>query len=426
MTPNKPTILLPHSHEAERSLLSAFFLAPDEVGGMISERKIEADAFQDPAHAAIFTVLLDRWNESKPIDLVTVTQQLVDKGELMRIGGPALLAEIYGFLPTAANAAQYVDILHEKRKLRSVLAICHEFQRRAHEEQDQVSALLADLEQRVLAAGDEALTKDVAFNKHLMDSISRADEAHRREVKLLGLSTGLPNLDEAIGGLCDTDFIVVAAETGGGKTALAMRFLESVAVDQGKAAALFSFEMTNDQVADRLISGCARVDLHAYRNGRLDLDKDFERINEAGNRLLGAQIHLQDQSELTILQVRSIARRLRRTRGIRLVIIDYAQLVAPTPSRTWRNREQEVAEISRHLKAMAKELKIPVVALSQLNDEGKVRESRALGHDANVVITVQIEQDGDETRHFLNIGKNRNGPRVRIPVRFLAEFARFE
>lgn len=418
--------LLPANADAEKALLGSFMVLPAEVGGLLAENGLTEAKYSVPAHGIIHRVLMERWANQAAIDPIALTEDLIVRNLLEIAGGRVFISHLFGFMPTAANARHYMEIVQEKHALREMIRLCTEFTTRAYEEQDDLDGLRAELEQRVLAFGDARGEDEVSFKTHVLGSITRAEQAFERRGSLLGMSCGLKSLDDLISGLCDTDYIVISGETGGGKTGLLLRFLEAVAVGQQQPAGLFSFEMTNDQVTDRMLSGNSRVDLHKYRNGGFS-DHDYTRVEVSATRMSPAKILLCDQSEINIMQLRAKARRWKRKHGIRFIGVDYAQLVPPTPVKGSRNREQEVAEISRNLKAMAKELKLPVVVLSQLNDDGKVRESRALAHDANIVLAVQCEDiDTPKERHYIKICKNRNGPRGRVKVAFLKQFARFE
>lgn len=416
---------MPASIESEEAAIACFFLRPKDVGCILAELNITADHFYLPAHSMIYTVAMERWISGKPVDAISVMQDLKEKKMLDHVGGAQNLKAIVSSVHSAASVRSYIEVIQEKFDLREIIRVCSEFTSLAYEDQGETAFIRAELEQKVMAIGDRKTAEDVSFNDHVMRSIKRAQEAYERNGALLGISTGLKTLDAFTSGLIDTDFIVISGETGGGKTALLMRFLESVSITHKHPAALFSFEMTNDQLTDRLMAGNSSVDLLKYRNGSF-AEPDYPRVSHAAGTLAAAKIWLCDESDINIMQLRAKARRWKRRYGIRMIGVDYAQLVPPTVVKGSRNREQEVAEISRNLKAMAKELCVPVVVLSQLNDEGRMRESRALAHDANTVLMIQTEESNGFEKHFIKIAKNRNGPCGRIQVSFIKQFARFE
>lgn len=415
--------LLPASSDAEEGVLSSFLLSPREVGGYCAEHGIRGDHFHIPANELVFRRLMDMWADDKPCDLITFSEYLRDRKEIDICGGAGRIAELLMHLPTSANVGHYVQIVKEKHTLREIIKICSQVSEEAYGPGEDSTAVLARAESQILGLSDAALarTAEVPFKRHIMDSIQRAQEAYERGGALRGLPTGLKSLDRVTNGLCQPDFVVVAAETSGGKTALACRFLEACAIEAKLPAAVFSFEMSNEQVTDRLLASVARVDLLKWRAGDFRAG-DFAGATAAAAKLSPAKLWLEDRADLTMLQVRAKARRLARRQGVKLVVVDYAQLI-PAGLTGRESREQEVAFISRNLKAMGKELGVVVVALSQLNDDGKVRESRALSHDADMLLVVQHEENGDS---WVKVAKQRNGPRTRVPVTFIKEFARFE
>lgn len=416
--------MIPYSEEAERGILSAVMMFPEEVGGYAAEH-LDPESFLNPIHRTIFECQMERWRESKPLDLISFTDFCRAKGVLDSIGGVVNLNELFTPLSTAHHVPHHVEILGEKRALRRVQQLCRDFQARTETEQDAVAELLADLERSALEVAECRPESDLDFAGLIQASAERFQEANARGGRMKGLRSGLVALDDLTAGLCDQDFIVISAETSGGKTALALRFAESIAVDQGLPVLIFSLEMSKEELTDRMLCSLAKYDLLDFRKGHLNING--YRLKGAVDSLRKAVLIIRDAPDTGITQMRAVARRMKRKRGIRAVIVDYLQLIPSAPGRR-ENREQEVATISRGLKAMAKELNLPVIALSQLNDDGKVRESRAIAHDANLLLVIQEEEgkDGHPSRHFIKIAKQRNGPRERVPVRFIKHCARFE
>lgn len=416
--------MIPYSEEAERGILSAVMMFPEEVGGYAAEH-LDSESFLNPIHRTIFECQMERWRESKPLDLISFTDFCRGKGILDQIGGVVNLNELFTPLSTVHHVPHHVEILGEKRALRRVQQLCRDFQGRTETEQDAVAELLADLERQALEVAEGKQEKDQSFKSIVTDSVKRFQEANARGGRMKGLRSGLVALDDLTAGFCDQDLVIISAETSGGKTALALRFAESFAVDCGHPVLIFSFEMSKEELSDRMLCSLSKFDLLDFRRGR-DTSNAY-RLASAAETLASAPIIIRDAPDTGITQMRAVARRMKRKRGIRAVIVDYLQLIPSAPGRR-ENREQEVATISRGLKAMAKELNLPVIALSQLNDDGKVRESRAIAHDANLLLVIQEEEgkDGHPSQHFIKIAKQRNGPRERVPVRFIKHCARFE
>lgn len=418
---------LPASPEAEQGVLCSYLLAPREVGAFCSERLVSAEHFHVPAFGTVYSVLQGMTLAGREIDPVTLTEELHNRALLAACGGPVAISELYGFLPTPANVEHYLEILQEKRLLREIIRVGCEFAAMAYGPAPDAPAMLAAFERAALGIQAGEQKPEVAFKEHLMNAINRCQERYERGNGMIGLPTGLTALDKLTGGLAAPDLIVVSAETSGGKTALACGFAVAAAVIAQTPVAIFSYEMTNEEITDRILVSHSRVDMMRYRQGWLK-EMDFDNLTRGGSALADAQIFLRDDSEMNVMQIRAHARRLKRKHGIGLLVIDYAQLVPESSGKKGSNREQEVAFISRQCKAMAKEIQCPVVLLSQLNDEGKIRESRAITHDANMILLIQEEEDKktNETRHYIRIAKQRNGPRDRVPVTFLKKFTLFQ
>ena len=441
--------LLPQSPDAEQGVLSSLLLAPREVGGLCAEKQIKAEHFHLPAHAQIYATLLELWDANKPIDFITLTQVLRDRNQLDQVGGAAFITQLFTFLPTAANAAYYLDILQEKFTLREIIKVCTEYAARSYDEQDDVPNLLNDVEQKVFAiAQDRFKEKAISMTQLVMSAITSIEELYDRRGVITGLATGFSELDKMTDGLHGSEMIVIAARPSMGKTALAMNIAEHVAVQLGKPVAFFSLEMSAQQLVQRTLCSMARVDLGKVRNGFLS-ERDFPALQTAASRLAEAKIFIDDTSGLSILELRAKARRLKSKEGIEAIFIDYLQLLRSTSRRAQDNRQLEIAEISSGLKAISKELNIPVVVLAQLNrnPEGRtgdakgrprlsdLRESGSIEQDADLVALLvreeyyaDTEEDKKETegKATLIIAKQRNGPVGDVPLTFLKEFTRFE
>jgi replicative DNA helicase len=441
--------LLPQSADAEQGILCSILLAPKEVGGLCVERGIRAEHFHIPAHASIYTVLKEMYDACRPIDLVTLTQELRDRKLLDQAGGAAFITQLFTFLPTAANASYYLEIVEEKYTLREIIRVCTEYAGRSYDEQAEVTMLLDEVETRVLAISQERVRGETASMKdQVMAAIHAIEELYANKGGLTGFATGFAALDKMCDGLHRQEMFVIAARPSMGKTALAMNMAEHVALELKKPVAVFSLEMSASQLVQRLLCSRARVNLEQIRNGFL-AERDFPALTAAASKLAESKIFIDDTAGLSILELRAKARRLKSQHGIEAIFIDYLQLLRSTTRRAQDNRQIEIAEISSGIKALAKELNIPIVVLAQLNrkpeersgeSKGRprlsdLRESGSIEQDADVVgllIREEYYAENDEDRKeaegkaTLIIAKQRNGPVGDVPLTFLKQFTRFE
>jgi replicative DNA helicase len=441
--------LLPQAPDAERGVLSSFLLAPREIGGLCAEKQIKSEHFHLPAHAQIYATLLELWDANKPIDFITLTQLLRDRGQLDQVGGAAAVTELFTFLPTAANAAYYVEILEEKFTLREIIKVCTEYAARSYDEQDDVPNLLNDVEAKIFAiAQDRFKDKTASMKDQVMQAIHAIEELYDRRGAITGLPTGLAELDKMLDGLHRAEMIIIAARPSMGKTALAMNIAEYIALEAKLPVAVFSLEMSTSQLVQRMLCSRARVNLGSVRNGFL-AERDFPALTAAASKLAESKFFIDDTPGLSILELRAKSRRLKSQHDIQAIFIDYLQLLRSTSKRAQDNRQLEIAEISAGLKGLAKELNIPIVVLAQLNrnpeqrsgdSKGRprlsdLRESGSIEQDADVVGLLVREEyyaENDEEKKesegkaTLIIAKQRNGPVGDVPLTFLKEFTRFE
>jgi replicative DNA helicase len=441
--------LLPQSSDAEQGVLSSLLLAPKEVGGLCVEKGIRKEHFHIPAHSSIYEVLLEMYDQRQAIDVITLTQLLRDRKLLDQVGGPAFVTELFTFLPTAANAGYYTEILEEKYTLRQIISVCTEYAGRSYDEQGDVTMLLDEVEARVLEISKERYKdKTASMKEQVMAAIHAIEELYSNRGGLTGISTGLATLDKMTDGLHRAEMFVIAARPSMGKTALAMNIAEHVAIEQKLPVAVFSLEMSASQLVQRLLCSRARVDLGNVRNGLLS-ERDFPALTAAASKLAESKIFIDDTAGLSILELRAKARRMKSQHGIEAIFIDYLQLLRSTSRRAQDNRQIEIAEISAGLKGLAKELDIPIVVLAQLNrnpeqrsgdSKGRprlsdLRESGSIEQDADVVGLLVREEyyaDSDEEKKesegkaTLIIAKQRNGPVGDVALTFLKQFTRFE
>jgi replicative DNA helicase len=388
-------------------------------------------------------------DKSKPIDFITLKQTLKDRGFLEEIGGAEFLNELYNFVPTAANAGYYVDIVREKYLLRRLILACDSLSRRCYDDQENVEPLLDDAERQIFEITGDHVKIDVVPTKDLaMEAIEQIEKIYENRGSITGLPTGFVEFDKMTMGLHPAEMIVIAARPSMGKTALAMNIAEHVAIDAGKPVAVFSLEMSSQQLVQRLICSVARVNLQRTRDGFLS-ERDFPKLTTAASRLATAKLFIDDTPGLTITELRAKARRLASSHQIELVVIDYLQLLRSTSRRAQDNRQIEISEISAGIKSLAKELKIPIIVIAQLNRQpdtrakeggrprlSDLRESGSIEQDADVVgLLVRpdyYQTDDDDTKPSdtseadLIIAKQRNGPTGDVALTFLKEFTRFE
>jgi replicative DNA helicase len=437
--------VLPHSIEAEQGLLGSMLIAPMEVIGDCVER-ISEKCFYVPAHATIYQLLVELWTTQHPADIITLTQILRDRHLLDGVGGAAAISHLLTFTPTAANAGYYLDIVRDKFLLREIIVACTECASRAYDEQGEVTMLLDEVEQKVLAINESRVKKQIPLMKdQVMEAIETIEKLYERRGAITGLPTGFTELDRMTSGLHETEMIVIAARPSMGKTALAMNIAEHVALVAKHPVAIFSLEMSSQQLVQRLLCSRARVNLGKVRDGFLS-ERDFPNLTAAASKLAESQIYIDDTAGLSILELRAKARRLKSMYDIKLIVIDYLQLLRSTSRRAQDNRQIEIAEISAGVKGLAKELKLPIIVLAQLNRQpearsgGKprlsdLRESGSIEQDADVVallVRSEYYAEDEEAKEDVKgeaeliIAKQRNGPVGEVKLTFLKEFTRFE
>ncbi len=439
--------LPPHSVEAEQGVLGCVLLAPHEcLGECIEKFKNGGEVFYDLRHRTIYETLIEMYDQKAPIDLITVQQRLKDRNQLEGVGGLGYLSSLPDAVPSAANLEYYREIVREKFVLRRMIATCTDVVTRAYEHQGEVDTLLDEVERDVLQMSGERIA---AGNRTMKDLVHQAihtiEEYHQRQGKLGGLGTGFVDLDKMTDGWHEGEMIVIAARPSMGKTSLAMNMAEHVAVGLNLPVGVFSLEMTGESLVMRLMASLARVNSRNIRDGFLS-ERDFAKLTTAAGKLAKAPLFIDDASGLSILQLRAKARRMHQQFGIKLFVIDYLQLLHST-SRRADNRQQEIADISNGVKALAKELRVPVIVLSQLNREmekeknrkprmSDLRESGSIEQDADVVAmlyrpAMDDEEGGpspDQEAVPVNllIAKQRNGPTGDVNLTFIKSCTRFE
>jgi len=438
------TRIPPQALEVETAVLGAMMLDPEAVGHVIEI--LESADFYKPAHAKIYGAMLALFDRSEPIDMATVASELEKTGELQKCGGPSALIDIADSVFTAANATAHARIIKDKAVLRQLITEAGRIAEECHTAPGDVGDLLDATEGRIFAISENRWRQDfVALADILPQTFESIEEYNRRGGGITGLSTGFDELDAYTAGLHNSDLVVLAGRPSMGKTALALNIMEHLAIDLHKPCAIFSLEMSKEQLAQRMLCSRARINAHSMRTGRLRAS-EYSALSIAVGPLSEAPIFIDDSASIGILELRAKARRLKAQHGIALIVVDYLQMMHGP--RNAENRQQEIAIISRSLKALAKELSIPVLALSQLSRQveqrggerrpqlSDLRESGAIEQDADVVMFVYRAERYDITTDRAGnplhnvaeviVGKQRNGPTGTARLTFLKDYARFE
>lgn len=438
---------LPQNLEAEKGLLGSILLSPRDVLNECAEQ-VSEEAFYSPAHGTIFRVLVEMWSANQQIDLITLTARLRDLNLLDAVGGPGPVTELFGYVPTAANATHYLEIVREKSLLRRMITACTTSAARCYDEQGDVPQLLDDVEREVFAIGESRYRKTApAMRDEVFAALENIEKMYQQRGRISGLATGFTLFDQMTDGLHPGEMIIIAARPSMGKTALVMNIVEHVALNQESPlpVGVFSLEMSTQQLVQRMLCSRARINMKKIRSGML-ARAEHGKLNDAAATLSESAIFIDDTPGLSILELRAKARRMRDRHQVSMLAIDYLQLCRSTTKRGQENRQIEIAEISAGVKALAKELEIPIIVLSQLNRQpdsrtgGKprmsdLRESGAIEQDADVVallVRPEVYEESEEDKAGaagkaeLIIAKQRNGPIGDIPLTFIKEYTRFE
>jgi replicative DNA helicase len=438
---------LPQNVEAEKGLLGSILLSPREVLNDCAEQVTE-EAFYSPAHGTIFRILVEMWSANAQVDVITLTNRLRDLNLLDAVGGPGAVTELFGYVPTAANAPHYLDIVLEKSLLRRMITACTSSAARCYEEQGDVPQLLDDVEREIFTIGETRFRKSAPdMRDEVFAALENIEKMYQQRGRISGLATGFTVFDQMTDGLHPGEMIIVAARPSMGKTALAMNIVEHVALnlEEPKPVGVFSLEMSTQQLVQRMLCSRARVNMKKIRSGML-ARAEHGKLNDAAAALSESRIFIDDTPGLTILELRAKARRMRDRHRIELVAIDYLQLCRSTSRRGQDNRQIEISEISAGIKALAKELEIPIIVLAQLNRQpeqrggGKprmsdLRESGSLEQDADLVallVRPEVYEEDEDAKSDLAgkaeliIAKQRNGPIGEVPLTFIKEYTRFE
>ncbi|MHB1389688.1 MAG: replicative DNA helicase [Thermoleophilia bacterium] len=430
--------LPPQNLEAEESVLGSMMISPGAITA-VAEQLQEHDFYRD-SHRLIFRAIVDLFNSGEPVDPITVTEQLTAAGAIERVGGRAYIHTLVSTVPAASNASYYAGIVKENSLLRSIIQVGNEIARLGYERPGDVREMLDQCEKMMFDVSQHQIHGEFRAVKELLDAqFERIEKLHNSGKKITGIRTHFPDLDKLTSGLQPSNLVILAARPSMGKTSLALDFAQNIAIKDNIPVALFSLEMSESELVQRMMCKQGRVDSHRLRNGTVGAD-DWAKLTDAGAVLSKAPIYVDDTASVNMLEIRAKTRRLvSRHPDLGLVIIDYLQLMDNPGNRT-QNREQEIAKISRSMKIMARELNLPVLALSQLSRASEkrdpprpilsdLRESGAIEQDADMVLFVYRPRN-DDTGHLENtaeliIAKHRNGPTGKVDLVFNDKFASF-
>lgn len=428
----------PHNHEAEQSVIGAIFLEPQAL--ITASEILIPEDFYRTAHQKIFQTMLTLSDQGKAIDVVTIAEELSAKKEIEDVGGLAYITELANAVPTAANIAHYAKIVEEKALLRRLIRVATKIVDDGYSGEDEVETLLSEAEKNVLEvakrknAGDFKHVKDV-----LVETFDNIEQLVNRDGDITGIASGFTDLDRMTAGFQRNDLIIVAARPSVGKTAFALNVAQSIAVKERENVAIFSLEMGAEQLVMRMLCAEGNIDAQVLRTGSLE-DPDWEKLMMAMGSLSNAGIFIDDTPGVRINEIRAKCRRLKQEHGLGMVLIDYLQLIQGS-GRPGENRQQEVSEISRTLKGLARELQVPVIALSQLSrgveqrqDKrpmmSDLRESGSIEQDADIVAFLYRDDYYDKESESKNmieiiIAKQRNGPTGTVTLAFRKEYNKF-
>jgi len=429
---------MPQNLEAEMAVISGMLQDRDVIGFVIE--KLSAECFYSDAHRRLYEHIVKLYDDNKPVDLVTLTEAVRNRKELDLVGGASYIAGLLNYLPTTVNIEHYVNIVRQKYLLRKLIETSYEVIEQCYESPDDVEGVLDQAERKIFEVTQCRIEDTfVSFKDLVKDSVEVIEKLYQQKRLITGVPTGFRDFDQKTSGLQPSDLIVFAARPSMGKTAFALNIAEYVTLEERLPVAVFSLEMSKLQLVLRLLCSHARVSLHKVRTGFLG-QQDFPRLVAAAGRLANAPIFIDDTPAISVLELRAKARRLKSKYDIKLLIVDYLQLMRSL-SRKAENRQQEISEISRALKGLARELNIPVIVISQLNRavEGRhdhkpqlsdLRESGAIEQDADLVVLLLRREYYDPEDHpglaDIILAKQRNGPTGEFQMRFFSEYTRFE
>ena len=427
----------PHSMEAEQSVLGSMLLDKEAVAAAVEQLK--GEDFYSDAHKEIFSGIINLFDRGEPVDLVTVTDELRQRGTLEGVGGVTYISDLSMAVPSTANIQYYIRIVKEKSLLRKLIQAANEILQESYEAQEEIENIIDHAEKRIFDISQNRTSRDFEpIRTILLEAYSKIEELSKNKGKVIGVPTGFRDFDQKTSGLHPSDFILVAARPSMGKTTFVLNIAQYAAVQARIPVAIFSLEMSKDQLAQRMLSAESNVELQKIRTGELD-ENDWIKLVQAAGPLSQAPIFIDDTPGISAMEIRSKARRLKLEHGLGLIVIDYLQLMSGRGRA--ENRQQEVSEISRSLKALARELNVPVITLSQLSRAPEarqdhrpmlsdLRESGAIEQDADLVCFIYRDEYYNPDTEKKNIAeviiaKQRNGPTGTVELVFLGQYTKF-
>ncbi|MGL4362072.1 MAG: replicative DNA helicase [Cellulosilyticaceae bacterium] len=428
----------PHSVEAEQSVLGAIIM--DHEAMTVASEILRPNDFYRPDHQVIYGAIMDLFTTNSPVDLVTIQNRLQEIGVLEQIGGISYLAELATIVPTSAHIKQYAKIVEDKAVLRRLIKASQDITAKSYTGEDAIEDIMGFAEKQVFDIIQNRHTEDFShINEIIVTSIDKIEQALINKGSVTGVATGFIDLDYKTAGMQPSDLILVAARPSMGKTAFSLNVIQSAAIKNKKKVAVFSLEMSKDQLVNRMLCGEAMVDAQKVRTGNLD-PQDWDRIAKAIPTIAAADIYIDDTPGINVMEMRAKCRRLKLEKGLDLIMIDYLQLMSGNSGKS-DNRQQEISEISRSLKALAREMNAPVIALSQLSRAcetradhrpmlSDLRESGAIEQDADVVMFLYRDEYYNPDTDKKNIGeiiiaKQRNGPTGTVELVWLGQYTKF-
>ena len=429
----------PQNLEAEQSVLGSILIDKEAIIKVADI--LQPDDFYEPANSEVYTAILALFEKRKPIDLITLTDYLEKEKKIEQVGGATYLTTLVNFVPSSAHVKHYADIVHNKATLRRLISAASNSIEYGYNETEEIDSVLDRAESELFNVSQKFSRQYfIPVKSVLTETFDRIDELHKHKGKVSGVPTGFRDLDNMLAGLQSSDLVILAARPSMGKTSFALNIAQNVAVKNKTAVGIFSLEQSKEQIVDRIICGESGVDSWKLRTGNLT-EEDFPRIGHAMAKLSDAPIYIDDTPVLNVMEVRTKARRLQTEYGLGLIVIDYLQLMQGRQNSRDINRVQEISDISRGLKALARELNVPILALSQLSRAvehrpdkrpqlADLRESGSIEQDADVVMFIYRDDYYDNDSDKKNIAeiiirKHRNGPIGQIDLYFIPHQTRF-
>ncbi len=439
MPPDTPTPdrLPPQNREAERSVLGSMLRDNAVIGDIVLI--IRTEQFYSDAHQKIFAAAVELYDKGKPVDIIVLAELLHQRGQIEDIGSYGYLNELWDAAPTAANATYYANIVRERSLVRGLIHTSTEILRDAYDQVQPADEMVQTAEKKIFEIASSGIVGQVYdLREAVDDAFERIDQQALGNVPMSGVPTGYMDLDEITAGLHNNELVIIAARPSVGKTAFSLNIIRNIVVEEKQPAFFVSLEQARIELAERLLVCQARVDSHKLRKGRLNSD-DIDKLMEAGGILKNAKLFIDDTPAQSMLRIAANARRLKMRQGIKVVVIDYLQLIEPDNRRD--PRQEQVAQISRRLKFLARELQIPVVALAQVNRSSEdrqdhrprladLRESGSIEQDADTVILLHRPDRYEPGQHEgiieVIVGKQRNGPTGEVTLTYIKQYMRFE